>query len=120
MNAEPCEDKLPIVRSVRAEGKSFELVAKHRKSRRVSLALIRHFEAVGRLGSVRQAAIELQITPAAISQQIRKLEVELGGELFFRHIKGMILNEAGLRFFEACQKSLGEIDCAADELTRRT
>lgn len=59
-----------------------------------SLTALRTFEAVGRLG-VADAAAELNVTPAAISHQIRVLEADLGVTLFARSKKGLVLNKAG-------------------------
>lgn len=59
-----------------------------------SLTALRTFEAVGRLG-VADAAAELNVTPAAISHQIRVLEAELGVTLFARSKKGLVLNKLG-------------------------
>lgn len=86
-----------------------------RRSRRIPLNTLRHFVTVGRLGSVRKAAEEMQISPAAVSQQIRKLEADLGGELFYRHIDGMVLTRTGCTFLETCQRALSEIDKAAGQ-----
>ena len=38
------------------------------------LNALRAFEAAGRLGSFKEAAIELHVTPGAVSQQVRLLE----------------------------------------------
>ena len=59
-----------------------------------SLTALRTFEAVGRLG-VAEAAAELNVTPAAISHQIRLLEADLGVTLFTRSKKGLVLNKLG-------------------------
>lgn len=48
------------------------------------LPALRAFEAACRLQSYSQAAAELHITQGAVSQQIRKLEEELGAHLFVR------------------------------------
>ena len=45
------------------------------------LPALRAFEAVARLGSVRAAAAELHVTPAAVSQQVKALEADLGRPL---------------------------------------
>lgn len=49
-----------------------------------SLNALRAFEAVARHLSVAKAAEELHVTPAAVSQQLRVLEQDLGVELFTR------------------------------------
>ena len=48
------------------------------------LPALRAFEAACRLQSYSQAAAELNITQGAVSQQIRKLEEQLGACLFTR------------------------------------
>ncbi len=62
------------------------------------LTALRVFEAVGRAGSVKDAAIELNVTPAAISHQIRLLEDHVGTELFVRSAKGLVQTQAGREF----------------------
>ena len=44
----------------------------------VPLSFLRIFEAAGRTGSFRAAAVELNLTPSAVSHAIRKLEQVLG------------------------------------------
>jgi LysR family glycine cleavage system transcriptional activator len=61
------------------------------------LTALRTFEAVARLG-VAGAAAELNVTPAAISHQIRLLEAELEVPLFTRSKAGLSLNVAGRRY----------------------
>ena len=45
------------------------------------LLALRAFEAVARLGSFKQAADELSVTPGAVSQQVKKLEADMGATL---------------------------------------
>ena len=59
------------------------------------LNALRAFEAAARHGSFARAADELAVTPAAVSQQIRLLEADLGVSLFNRLPRGLILTEAG-------------------------
>ncbi|MDZ4371430.1 MAG: LysR substrate-binding domain-containing protein [Phenylobacterium sp.] len=61
------------------------------------LTALRTFEAVARRG-VGGAAAELNVTPAAISHQIRVLERELGVTLFTRSKQGLSLNLHGSRY----------------------
>lgn len=68
-----------------------------------SLTALRAFEAAARLGSFVKAGDELAVTPAAISQQVRSLEEELGVELFRRLSRGLVLTEAG----RGCLPDLG-------------
>ena len=53
------------------------------------LNALRAFEAVARLGSMKDAAEELAVTPGAVSQQIALLEARIGTSLFRRiHLNG--------------------------------
>jgi LysR family glycine cleavage system transcriptional activator len=56
---------------------------------------LRAFEAAGRHLSFKLAAEELNVTPAAVSHQIRALEERLGHELFIRHHRVLELSPAG-------------------------
>ena len=60
-----------------------------------SLTALRAFEAAARSGSFVRAADELAVSPAAISQQVRLLEEDLGVELFRRLPRGLVLTEVG-------------------------
>jgi|JI10StandDraft_1071094.scaffolds.fasta_scaffold69364_4 LysR family glycine cleavage system transcriptional activator len=58
------------------------------------LPALRAFEAVARLGSVRAAAAELHVTPAAVSQQVKAMEADLGLQLIRRRGNALELTEA--------------------------
>jgi LysR family glycine cleavage system transcriptional activator len=58
------------------------------------LNALRAFEATARLGSYVRAADELAVTAAAVGQQVRTLEDYLGGALFERHGKRLVLTDA--------------------------
>ncbi|MBM3567349.1 MAG: transcriptional regulator GcvA [Alphaproteobacteria bacterium] len=68
------------------------------------LNALRAFAAAGRHLSFARAAEELHVTPAAISQQIKQLEDQLGLALFRRSRRGVVLTEAG----QACLPGLNE------------
>ena len=55
------------------------------------------FEAAARHRSFTTASHELQVTQAAVSQQVRALEGELGVALFVRHHRGLDLTPEGWR-----------------------
>lgn len=59
------------------------------------LSALRCFESAARLQSYTQAALELNITQAAVSQQMRQLESALAVKLFVRKGRNMHLTEAG-------------------------
>jgi DNA-binding transcriptional LysR family regulator len=56
---------------------------------------LRYFMAVGRLGSIRKAADELNVSASAIDRQILNVEAELGTPLFERLSTGLRLTAAG-------------------------
>ncbi|AEF55948.1 LysR family transcriptional regulator [Marinomonas posidonica] len=71
-----------------------------------SLNSIRAFEASARLGSFKAAAIELNVTPTAISHQIRALEDELNIRLFERKTRKVMLTSEGKILAETAYQSL--------------
>jgi DNA-binding transcriptional LysR family regulator len=70
------------------------------------------FEAAARNMSFKAAAGELNVTPAAVSHQIKSLESELGGPLFRRQHRGVDLTEAGAYLFVALQRGFEGISDA--------
>ncbi|MEM1111594.1 MAG: LysR substrate-binding domain-containing protein [Pseudomonadota bacterium] len=61
------------------------------------LNALRAFEAVARCGSFKQAADELHVTPAALSQQVKKLEQDLGVSLLSRQNRNVVPTVEGMR-----------------------
>src|SRR5471030_2447824 len=61
-----------------------------------SLNALRAFEAVARKLSFARAAEELFVTKAAVAQQVRQLEEEIGAPLVERSGRGLRLTESGL------------------------
>lgn len=64
---------------------------------------LRAFEVAARHLSLSAAALELSVTPAAVSQQVRLLEQRLGEKLFVRHARGLRLTPAGEALVPACR-----------------
>ncbi|MEM5446187.1 transcriptional regulator GcvA [Paraburkholderia guartelaensis] len=62
------------------------------------LNALRAFEAAGRLGSFKDAASELHVTPGAVSQHVRLLEEWLGASLFERHNRRVELTPAAKHY----------------------
>jgi putative choline sulfate-utilization transcription factor len=76
----------------------------------LSLDLLRAFESAARQHSFTAAAVELGTTQPAISQQIKRLEEQLGTRLFDRIYRGIELTETGMILFEQVQLGLQNID----------
>ncbi|SDQ81041.1 LysR substrate-binding domain-containing protein [Pseudovibrio sp. Tun.PSC04-5.I4] len=78
----------------------------------VSLAGLRVVEAVGRLGSLKNASEELGITSGAISQQLHKTEDQLGRPLFLREPGGLKLTNLGEEICRGLSLGLKQISQA--------
>ena len=63
------------------------------------LNALRAFECAARTGSYVDAADELSVTPAAVSQQVRKLEAYFDRQLFTRYNNRIVLTDAGTRIY---------------------
>lgn len=70
---------------------------------------LRAFDSASRLGSFSQAAEELNLTPAAVSQQIKLLEQHLGVQLFTRLPRGVTLTRIGHAYAQPIRKSFAEM-----------
>ena len=89
-------------------------------SRRLpSFSAMRAFEAAARLGSFKEAADELLLSPSAISHQVKALEAYLGMRLFVRSGKLPRLTEAGRAYMKGLGEAFDRIDLATDEVMRR-
>lgn len=73
------------------------------------LNALRVFESAARHLSFRQAADELNVTPAAVSQQIKSLEELLGVKLFHRLHRGLALTDAGKAGLEPLQQGFARL-----------
>lgn len=62
------------------------------------------FQAVAELGSFRQAAKTLNLSPSVISHHVSKLEEELGVPLLYRSTRRMSLTDAGVELLAASQR----------------
>jgi DNA-binding transcriptional LysR family regulator len=86
-------------------------------SRSDAFAGLSEFLAVANHASFRAAAAELRVTPAAVSQAVRALEVRVG-PLFQRTTRSVALTEAGADFLGRLQPAASEIGEALDALAR--
>lgn len=73
---------------------------------------LRLFDAVARRLSFTEAAGELNLTKGAVSYQIKRLEAELGFEIFARRHRGITLTEKGATLWHASQAAFRDLDRA--------
>jgi DNA-binding transcriptional LysR family regulator len=83
---------------------------------RLPLNALRTFESAARLNSFKAAAAELNVTPTAVSHQVRGLEGWLGTRLFERLGRGVCLSENGERLYHSLHGALLDIDRSLDNL----
>ena len=62
----------------------------------MEIRILRYFLAIAREENMTRAAERLHISQPSLSKEIKKLEEELGHELFIRTNKNMILNDEGM------------------------
>lgn len=76
----------------------------------------RCFDEVARRGSIRKAAESLHLTAAAVHQQIRNLEEQVGAALFDRLPRGMQLTTAGEIIIAAVRRGQRDFDNAMTQV----
>jgi DNA-binding transcriptional LysR family regulator len=86
----------------------------------VELRQLQYFVAVARHGTFTRAAEELWITQSALSQQVRRLEEELGVRLLHRTSRGAEPTPAGADLLVRAEAVLAELDRARADLERHT
>jgi LysR family transcriptional regulator, glycine cleavage system transcriptional activator len=77
---------------------------------RIPLQFLPAFKAAAELENLRAAAALLHLTPSAISQQINKLEEQLGFAVFTRQGRRVLLNDAGKLLAGSVEAALKEIE----------
>ena len=71
-----------------------------------SVSTLVAFEAIARLGSVKQAAAELNTSSPAVSRHLRHLEMKLGVKLFERRNRGVVLTKDGEDYHDTVRSVL--------------
>ncbi|EJK81359.1 LysR family transcriptional regulator [Rhizobium sp. AP16] len=84
----------------------------------IPLKGLQAFEAVGRCGSVTAAALELKVSPGAISQQVRKIESFLGVTLLERNGRTAELTLWGRLYHQEISKGFEQFAIAEQKLER--
>lgn len=80
------------------------------------LNALRAFEAAARLGGFAAAAVELGVTPGAVTAHVKALEEALGALLFERHAKGVRLTALGLRVLPEFTEAFDRLGLAVQSL----
>ena len=86
------------------------------KKRLPPLNWLRSFEASARHLNFTQAAAELHMTQAAISQQIKGLEAQLGCALFKRLPRGLALTDSGNAYAPSVRQAIETLSVVTDEI----
>ena len=74
------------------------------------------FAEVVQQGSFTRAARKLDMSKSAVSQQVSRLEKDLGVQLMKRNTRGMTVTSAGRQLLSRCELLKGQVDLALDEL----
>jgi DNA-binding transcriptional LysR family regulator len=76
----------------------------------VELRQLRYLDAVARSRSFTQAAVDLHVAQSAVSQQVSRLERELGVELLRRSTRRVEVTEPGELVLARARRALAEVD----------
>ncbi len=84
----------------------------------MDLRTLRYFIAVLEAGSLSRAAGALYVAQPALTAQIKKLESELGVQLFERSHAGVTPTSAGLRLYDDARRLLSDADAMRERIQR--
>ncbi|MEW2286955.1 LysR family transcriptional regulator [Streptomyces sp. NPDC047841] len=82
----------------------------------LNLERLRTLDALSRHGSVSAAADALHVTTSAVSQQLGKLEREVGQQLLAKNGRGVRLTDAGRLLSEHAARILSQVELAQSDL----
>lgn len=82
----------------------------------IDLTAVDALLAVARTGTVHAAATDLGFTPSAVSQQIKRLERDLGARLLDREGRGVVLTAAGRRVVDEGQALREQVESLRSRL----
>ena len=84
----------------------------------MEIRVLRYFLAIAREENMTRAAELLHISQPSLSKEIKKLEDELGHELFIRTNKSMRLNDEGMLLRKRAEDILAMVDKTAEEFSQ--
>lgn len=84
----------------------------------ISFDLYRLFYVVANYENISKAANALYITQPAVTQGIKKLEEQIGGNLFYRNKKGVTLTEEGKRLYKYLESSIQVLENAEKNFSK--
>jgi DNA-binding transcriptional LysR family regulator len=74
------------------------------------LQTLRLIQDVARIGSIRKAAEDLNITSSALNRRIQRFEEEFGAQIFERLPRGVRLNPAGELLMQHIRSQIGDLE----------
>ncbi len=83
----------------------------------IDFELYRIFYVVANHCNITKASEELSISQPAISKSIKNLEEQLGGQLFIRTKRGVVLTEEGKEFYNYIKQAIEYINNAENKFT---
>ena len=83
----------------------------------IDFELYRIFYVVANHSNITKASEELNISQPAISKSIKNLEEQLGGQLFVRTKRGVIITEEGKEFYNYIKQAIEYINNAENKFT---
>lgn len=83
----------------------------------IDFELYRIFYVVANHKNITKASEELHISQPAISKSIKNLEAQLGGELFVRTKRGVVLTDEGKEFYNYIKQAIEYINNAENKFT---
>ena len=83
------------------------------------LNALKAFDAAARSESFTRAAEELNVTPGAVSHQVKALEATLGVKLFSRVRQRLVITEAGREYLAVVRDALDRIALGTQRLVQR-
>lgn len=83
----------------------------------IDFELYRVFYTVATIGNITKAAQELMISQPAVSKSIKSLEEQLGGVLFKRTKRGVVLTEEGKEFYKYIKQAIEQINNAESKFS---